>query len=166
MEVKFNCEVCETTDEYKFARSRPNLCKDCKKAQKPYHCEDCGDNEKENFKEGRYNICKKCRSARNAKYGKEKRRAVKYENLEVIETQNKEIPVKDIDLSIEKFLATDRRLMNGYTIQEILQNFSAYNIHKSSEDERRDEEIEALQDEITQVKYLMTEIMNLGKFIN
>jgi DNA-directed RNA polymerase subunit RPC12/RpoP len=166
MEINFLCEVCETTDEHKFARYRPNLCKECKKSQKPYVCADCGDNNKENFMEGRYNICKKCRSTRNAKQNRDRRRQVKYEKIEEIEVNKGEIPIKEVDLGIEKFLVTDRRVMNGYTIPEILQNFSAYNIHKSSEDDRRDEEIEYLKDEIAQIKYLMTEIMNLGKFIH
>lgn len=165
-EVKYECEVCHVTEEYKFAKARPNLCKECKKAQKPYLCEDCGSNDKENFTEGRYNICKKCRSIRNGKVIKEKRRMMKFEEVKEIEALNKEIPIKDVDITIEKYLVTNRSLMNGYTIREILENFSAYNIHKSSEDDARDEEIDSLKDEITQIKYIMTEMMSLGKFIS
>jgi hypothetical protein len=157
--IAFNCEVCHTTDEHRFAKYRPNLCKECKKAQKPYVCNGCGDTEKENFNEGRYNICKKCRSVKNAKENRDKRRQIKYDRIEKIEEKRGEITLKEVDLSVEKFLATDRRVMNGYTIPEILQNFSAYNIHKSSEDSNRDEEIESLKDELSQLKFLITELI-------
>jgi hypothetical protein len=162
---KYECEVCHVTEEWKFAKARPNLCKECKKAQKPYLCETCGSTDKLNFAEGRYNICRKCRSIKNGKVIKEKRRLIKYQDVKEIETLNKEIPIKEVDVSIEKYLVTNRDLMNGYTIREILENFSAYNVHKSSEDDLRDEEIESLKDEISQIKFILTEMVSLGKFI-
>ncbi len=176
--MEFLCEECKTTDEHKFARSRPNLCKDCKKNQKPYKCKYCGDENKDNFTEGRYGICKKCRSSENAKYIKDKRRQNKFQHLAFSEEVEDEInasnsgtgagaPVeinpemlptlKAIDLGVEKFIFTNRKIMNGYTIQEILENFSSYNIHKNKEDAERDFEIECLKDEILQLKFLISE---------
>jgi hypothetical protein len=180
--LQFLCSDCKTTDEHKFARSRPDLCRECKKAQKPYNCKHCGDTNKENFKEGRYGICKKCRSIENSKLLLNKRRKDKFENLEFQnevsglynssetsfatnddgsnKSENPELKalsLKAIELGVEKFLASNRKFMSGYTIQEILENFSAYNIHKSKEDLERDNEIEYLKDEISELKFLISE---------
>lgn len=174
MEPIFLCSLCKTTDEYKFARYRPDLCRECKKTQKPYNCKHCGDSSKENFSEGRYNICKKCRSIENCKNNKDKRRQEKFQNLELkaqVEDELKGSGVKDpqtlenslptlkaIELGVEKFLATNRKFMSGYTIQEILENFSAFNIHKSKEDDIRNDEIEHLKDELSEIKFLLSEL--------
>jgi len=159
--IRFLCEDCGTEDESRFARYRPNLCRDCKKNQRPYDCKECGDKDKENFREGRYGVCKKCQSMINAKQSKEKRRHEKYENL--TEQEKEEAPVREVDFIIEKYLATDKKLMNGYSVREILENFSAYNLHKDEEDKVRDDEIYSLKEEICNIKYLMVEMMNLGK---
>jgi hypothetical protein len=182
--ITFLCSDCKTTDEYKFARSRPDLCRECKKSQKPYNCKHCGDTNKENFSEGRYGICKKCRSIENSKYLLNKRRQDKFENLELkakVESSfqttglksedelrdssnlthgswNEALTLKAIDLGVEKFISTNRKFMSGYTIQEILENFSAYNIHKSKEDCERDFEIESLKDEISELKFMLSEL--------
>ncbi len=66
--------------------------------------------------------------------------------------------LKSIDLHIEKYLAKNTKLMNGYTIAEILENFSAYNIHKNSEDNARDEEIDSLKNELAEIKFMLSEM--------
>ena len=179
METIFLCSECKTTDEHKFARYRPDLCRECKKTQKPYNCKHCGDSSKENFSEGRYNICKKCRSIENCKNNKDKRRQEKFQNLELkaqvedelkgsgafgltsgASTIENSLPtLKAIELGVEKFLATNRKFMSGYTIQEILENFSAFNIHKSKEDDIRNDEIEHLKDELSEIKFLLSEMI-------
>ena len=183
MEPIFLCSECKTTDEHKFARYRPDLCRECKKIQKPYNCKHCGDSNKENFSEGRYNICKKCRSIENCKNNKDKRRQEKFQNLELkaqVEDElqrnlNSNLPgtdgtfgsqslnsiptLKAIELGVEKFLATNRKFMSGYTIQEILENFSAFNIHKSKEDDIRNNELEHLKDELSEIKFLLSEMI-------
>lgn len=195
------CLTCGTERIDDFTTKGFDICRQCKriKKNKTYMCKICFTTDREKFSEGRYSSCISCRTKPDINNIKSSIHqailAGKVNISSLVEPEKNITPSNKVSTpetsiksmkdfvdteNIEKYLTTNKNLFN-VTIKEILENFSEYNIHKTEEDNERDdliddlnqkykllklekekleENVEILEDK---VKSLSKDIMNLSR---